>query len=129
MRYLNARRHERKAVMIVGVAISTGSLIASAFLGRSAAALVATQGALYGVGGALVYYSAQTCASGQRQTSADYTDIPEWFVARRGLSTGVCFAGTAVGGLILPFVLSGLLSATSSRNTLLIIVRITACAS
>ena len=56
------------------------------------------------------YYTAQTF-------------IPEWFVARRGLSTGVCFAGTAVGGLILPFVLNGLLSATSIRNTLLIVVR------
>jgi len=54
MRYHNARRHHRKAVLLAGVAISTGALVASAFLQTSAAALVATQGAVYGVGGALV---------------------------------------------------------------------------
>lgn len=34
----------------------------------------------------------------------------EWFIERRGLASGILFAGTGVGGTIFPLVVSGLLN-------------------
>jgi len=44
--------------------------------------------------------------------------LSEWFVARRGLANGVVFAGTAIGGLIIPFLLEFLLSRYGAPITL-----------
>ncbi|KAJ7262905.1 hypothetical protein C8J57DRAFT_1630657 [Mycena rebaudengoi] len=47
--------------------------------------------------------------------------MPECFVARRGLANGLLFAGTAVGGLILPLALPSLISKHGSSKTLRIL--------
>lgn len=49
----------RRTVLLAGVILSSSSVVISAFI-ETARALVATQGALYGIGGALTYY---TCAA------------------------------------------------------------------
>ncbi|BGP29058.1 hypothetical protein JCM10296v2_000794 [Rhodotorula toruloides] len=44
--------------------------------------------------------------------------LQEWFVGRRGFANGVCFAGTAAGGLVLPFILNALLERYGAALTL-----------
>lgn len=44
--------------------------------------------------------------------------LQEWFVERRGFANGVCFAGTAAGGLVLPFILNALLERYGAALTL-----------
>lgn len=47
-----------------------------------------------------------------------FSFLSEWFVQRRGFANGVCFAGTAAGGLVYPFVLESLLSKYGASVTL-----------
>ncbi|KAJ7608151.1 MFS general substrate transporter [Roridomyces roridus] len=47
--------------------------------------------------------------------------MSEWFVARRGIANGILFAGTAVGGLLLPLILPPLISRYGSSSTLRIL--------
>ncbi|PPQ81421.1 hypothetical protein CVT25_015925 [Psilocybe cyanescens] len=44
--------------------------------------------------------------------------LPEWFVARRGLATGIIFCGSGVGGFIFPFMMGYLLEYAGFRWTL-----------
>ena len=50
--------------------------------------------------------------------------LTEWFVEKRGLANGVIFAGTALGGLILPFILDVLLEHYGIASTLRALVRV-----
>lgn len=109
-RYVTTHMHHRKALIVGGTVVSAGALIVSAFLEASAPALVVTQGVAFGVGGSLSYYAVQAY-------------LPEWFITRRGLSNGVCFAGTAAGGLLVPYTLSAMLAVMSGRKALIILVR------
>ncbi|KAF7348227.1 hypothetical protein MSAN_01776300 [Mycena sanguinolenta] len=70
--------------------------------------LILVQGALYAVGGSLLYIS---CIS----------FMSEWFVVRRGMANGILFAGTAAGGLLLPLVLPPLITKYGSPKTLRIL--------
>jgi MCP family monocarboxylic acid transporter-like MFS transporter 10 len=63
------------------------------------------QGIAYAIGGAILY---APCIS----------YMPEHFVARRGLANGILFAGTAVGGLVLPLILPVLINAWGIPVTL-----------
>jgi len=72
--------------------------------------LLLTQGLLYSIGGAMAYYST-------------FYYLQEWFVERRGFANGVCFAGTAAGGLVLPFILQALLERYGAETTLQALVR------
>ncbi|WVQ82074.1 hypothetical protein IAT38_004202 [Cryptococcus sp. DSM 104549] len=57
--------------------------------------LVITMGCLYPISGACYF----PCA----------TLLFEWFHAKRGLATGIMYAGTGMGGAIFPFVIQGLM--------------------
>jgi MFS family permease len=46
----------------------------------------------------------------------------EWWRARRGLSSGIMFAGTGAGGLIMPILCAALLDRFGRRTTLVSIV-------
>lgn len=47
------------------------------------------------------------------------TLLYEWFHVRRGLATGIMFAGTGLGGTIFPFVVSALLSRFGYKATMI----------
>jgi MFS family permease len=46
------------------------------------------------------------------------TLIFEWFLERRGLASGILYAGTGAGGAVFPFLVSGLLSRFGYRATM-----------
>lgn len=58
-----------------------------------------------------------------RLTKATYlpcaTNVFEWFVAKRGLATGIMYGGTGAGGTIYPFVVTALLHRFGYRATML----------
>jgi hypothetical protein len=45
--------------------------------------------------------------------------IYEWFYTRRGLASGIMFAGTGVGGTVFPFILDGLLMRYGYKATMI----------
>jgi MFS family permease len=61
--------------------------------------------------------------SGVQLTSALYlpcaTLVYEWFYEKRGLATGIMFAGTGVGGTVFPFLLDGLLKRFGYKATMI----------
>lgn len=86
--------------------------------------IVLTQGILYSLGGSILF-------------NGTFSLIPEWFVRRRGLASGICYAGkprlggtyhplmrfwcvagTSVGGIFLPYLLAALLPRYGWRTTL-----------
>ncbi|KWU45423.1 MFS general substrate transporter [Rhodotorula sp. JG-1b] len=93
---LNPRPRWRLPVIRLGCCLCPLSLLFSSF---------AKAGLLYSVGGAMAYYST-------------FRFLSDWFVERRGFANGVCFAGTAAGGLVLPFILEALLSRYGAERTL-----------
>ncbi|GAA5831487.1 hypothetical protein JCM11251_004041 [Rhodosporidiobolus azoricus] len=101
---LNPRPRWRINVIRLGAFICVLALLLSSFA-KTPWQLLLTQGLLYSVGGAMAYYST-------------FYFLSEWFVARRGFANGVCFAGTAAGGLVLPFVLEVLLRKWGAERTL-----------
>ena len=64
-----------------------------------------TQGVFYGVGGALLY-------------SPFVFYLDEWFDKRKGLAYGFLWAGTGVGGTVVPLVLEWGLEKYGFRTTL-----------
>ncbi|KDQ58232.1 hypothetical protein JAAARDRAFT_129670, partial [Jaapia argillacea MUCL 33604] len=105
--YMTRFPRHRRPLMWAGTFLCWISLFGASYT-RKVTALVLLQGALYAIGGALIY---PPCIS----------YMSEWFVRRRGLANGVLFAGTAAGGLVLPFILPPLLSAYGIFSTLRII--------
>ncbi|KAL4250659.1 Proton-linked Monocarboxylate Transporter [Abortiporus biennis] len=94
----------RRTVMWIGALCCFCSLLGASFA-TNLLALIILQGALYGIGGALLYHSCVCYMS-------------EWFVNRRGLANGVFFAGTAAGGLVLPLFLPVLITKFGTSKTL-----------
>lgn len=94
----------RRPAMWLGSAICFGSLMAASYTTK-VTNLVAYQGVLYALGGVLLSHP---CLS--------YTS--EWFVERRGLAYGAIYAGTAVGGLLLPLLLPSLIEKRGSAVAL-----------
>ncbi|GAA5985913.1 hypothetical protein JCM11641_004826 [Rhodosporidiobolus odoratus] len=101
---LNPRPRWRLSVIRLGAITCVLSLLLSSFA-KTPWQLLLTQGLLYSIGGSMAYYST-------------FYFLSEWFVARRGLANGVCFAGTAAGGLIMPFILEVLLRKWGAARTL-----------
>ncbi|KAF9262951.1 MFS general substrate transporter [Marasmius fiardii PR-910] len=99
-KYPNYRRH----LMCIGAVMSPVSLFAASYTTRIPLLLL-LQGILNGFGGIFLYCP---CIS----------YISEWFVDRRGLACGIIFAGTAVGGLVLPPILPSLISKYGPQKTL-----------
>ncbi|KAK7462385.1 hypothetical protein VKT23_007984 [Stygiomarasmius scandens] len=101
---LKTYSYHRRNAMRLGVLLCVGSLFGASWAG-SIRQLLVLQGAVYGAGGALIYYP--TLAY-----------LPTWFLSRRGLANGVMLAGDAVGGILLPFILPPILQKYGSRVTL-----------
>lgn len=87
-----------------GIPLMATGLIGASFA-QKVGHLILTQGAVYAVGGTLIYYP-----------TLMYID--EWFIQRKGMAYGIMWAGTGVGGLTIPFVLNALLSRYGFRTTL-----------
>ncbi|KAI9334968.1 major facilitator superfamily domain-containing protein [Obelidium mucronatum] len=76
----------RKVVLAGSLFTSLGTFLAS--FASSLPALVLTQGALFGIGGSMIYFPAVALPS-------------QWFSKRRGLAQGIAAAGSGLGGLAL----------------------------
>ncbi|KAJ8111841.1 hypothetical protein OPT61_g5660 [Boeremia exigua] len=90
--------------------IMIGLLTMCASLGLSSLSttvphLIASQGAAYAIGGALCY-------------SPTISFMDEWFVKRKGLAFGMMWAGTGLGGVVIPLLLQFLLNKYGFRTTL-----------
>ncbi|KAL8808532.1 MAG: hypothetical protein Q9182_000083 [Xanthomendoza sp. 2 TL-2023] len=96
--------HIRRSCTMIGLTINAVAIIAASFA-TQVSHLILTQGILYAIGGVLVY-----CPT--------IVFLDEWFVRRKGLAFGLMWAGTGVSGIVLPFVMSGLLSRFSFKTTL-----------
>jgi MFS family permease len=77
-----------RTVMLLGVAL-TGAGMLLATLTRHPWHLYATLGVLVGAGSVALGYTGQTLF------------LPNWFVRRRGLATGIAFAGVGAGSIIM----------------------------
>ncbi|KAK7048707.1 major facilitator superfamily domain-containing protein [Favolaschia claudopus] len=99
-------QHRRKA-MWTGAALCAGTLIGASYATKIIHLLL-LQGVLYGVGGALLYLQCLSFMS-------------EWFAVRRGMANGILFAGTSVGGLLLPLILTPMISKYGPSTTLRIL--------
>ncbi|PGH36576.1 hypothetical protein GX50_00613 [[Emmonsia] crescens] len=86
----------RQAMVVAGSVICVLSLVWASFA-NSVPELIASQGALYGIGVLVVYAPLVSM-------------LNEWFVERRGLAYGVVFAGGGVSGVGLPFLVEWLLA-------------------
>lgn len=67
--------------------------------------LIITQGVFYAIGGSLVY-------------SPTILFMNEWFIQKKGFAFGIMWAGTGLGGVIIPILLQFLLSKYGFRTTL-----------
>ncbi|KAG0250181.1 hypothetical protein DFQ27_009520 [Actinomortierella ambigua] len=87
-----------------GTIVMTVSLILASFC-RQLWQLYLTQGILFGVGASLAYYPAISVVS-------------HYFVARRGIATGLAVSGVGLGGLILAPLTQFLIERVGTFNTL-----------
>ncbi|KAF2006141.1 putative MFS monocarboxylate transporter [Amniculicola lignicola CBS 123094] len=91
-------------------AIALGLVIMCLALGLSSLAqntthLIVTQGVFYAIGGGLTY-------------SPVIVYVDEWFVKRKGLAYGIMWAGTGLGGVLIPILLQSLLDKYGFRTAL-----------
>lgn len=96
--------HRRRQVMVAGVVVVCAAFIGASFA-NSVAALIATQGVLFGIGASMMYYPV-------------FLFIDEWFVQRKGFAYGIAWASSGLSGLVFPYVLSWLLGEYGFRTTL-----------
>ena len=94
----------RKPFSIIGFVILLGALIGASFA-NTVPQLLATQGAMYAVGGSIHYFPV-------------FHYLDEWFVARKGLAYGVVWAGAGTSGVIIPLLMQWILRAYGFRTAL-----------
>ncbi|KAJ4000865.1 MFS general substrate transporter [Lentinula boryana] len=99
--------YHKRTSLYIGTILCWASLFTASYTSQ-VVQLVVFQGVLYAIGGSLLYIP---CIS----------YLSEWFNHRRGLANGVVFAGTAVGGILLPLILPRLLSSYGPPKTLRIL--------
>ncbi|KAJ6583964.1 major facilitator superfamily domain-containing protein [Mycena vulgaris] len=99
--------HLRQKGMWLGAVIFCGGLLGASYATKISS-LIVLQGVLSAFGGAFLYLPCMSY-------------ITEWFVARRGTATGILFAGTSAGGLVLPLLLTPLISKYGSSKALRIL--------
>ncbi|KAH8114499.1 MFS general substrate transporter [Phellopilus nigrolimitatus] len=105
--FIHRYPHHKRTCLWVGLALCFTSLFGASYATKVRDLLI-LQGFLYAIGGSLLY---APCIS----------FMSEWFVRRRGLANGVMFAGTAVGGLLLPLILPHLVNSFGPSKTLRIL--------
>ena len=88
----------------IGLAILALGLVTSSFADH-VWQLILTQGALYAIGGILLY-------------SSVILFVDEWFVRKKGIAFGVMWAGTGFSGISVPYIFSWALSHFSFRTML-----------
>ncbi|EPT01088.1 hypothetical protein FOMPIDRAFT_1049074 [Fomitopsis schrenkii] len=86
------------------LALNVGSLLLASFANK-VWQLILLQGIIFGVSGGFLYYPVLIL-------------LPQWFVRRRGLATGIIFAGSGLGGFAFPFLFQTLLERVGFRWTL-----------
>ncbi|GAA5872120.1 hypothetical protein JCM8547_003812 [Rhodosporidiobolus lusitaniae] len=93
-----------KTMLWTSVGVNCGSMLLSGWA-TEVWELIVLQGVLVGTSGAVLY-------------TPVFAWMGDWFVVRRGLASGIIFAGTGAGGFAFPFLISHLLSlpAPSSSN-------------
>ncbi|KAK8845320.1 hypothetical protein IAR55_006033 [Kwoniella newhampshirensis] len=94
----------QKTMQVFGLVAASVSMIASAFATKPWH-LVITIGCFYPLSGACYL----PCA----------TLLFEWFHGRRGMASGIMYAGTGVGGTIFPFVMSGLINGVGYKAAMI----------
>lgn len=94
----------RRPSVFVGFAIIVAALVGASFA-KTVGQLIATQGVLYAIGGALHYYPVLL-----------YLD--EWFVQRKGFAFGVICASCGLGAVAITFTLEWLLHTYGFRTAL-----------
>ncbi|KAL8832067.1 MAG: hypothetical protein Q9170_005034 [Blastenia crenularia] len=94
----------RRSCLLVGLLINTTAIMVASFA-TTVPHLILTQGVLYACGGVLIY-----CPT--------IVFLDEWFIRRKGLAFGMMWAGTGVSGVVLPFIMSGLLNRFGFRTAL-----------
>ncbi|KAF2016388.1 MFS general substrate transporter [Aaosphaeria arxii CBS 175.79] len=99
-RYPKSRRY----CVVIGLLIMCLSLGLSS-LCQTVPQLIISQGFFYAVGGAIGY-------------SPTIQFMDEWFVKKKGLAFGVMWAGTGLGGVVIPLLLQYLLNKHGFRTTL-----------
>jgi len=88
----------------VALGVATLSLLLASFVNQISL-LIMLQGVLFGIAGGFLYYPILVL-------------LPQWFVRRRGLATGIIFSGSGFGGFAFPFLLQALLERYGFRWTL-----------
>ncbi|KAJ3801192.1 MFS general substrate transporter [Lentinula aff. detonsa] len=99
--------YHKRTSLYIGTILCWVSLFAASYTSQ-VIQLVVFQGVLYAIGGSLLYIP---CIS----------YLSEWFNHRRGLANGLVFAGTGVGGILLPLILPPMLSSYGPPKTLRIL--------
>ncbi|RMZ70300.1 MFS monocarboxylate transporter [Pyrenophora seminiperda CCB06] len=94
----------KRHAMIGGLLIMCISLGLSSIC-QTVPQLIVTQGIFYGIGGAVTY-------------SPVVTFLDEWFVRKKGLAFGIMWAGTGLGGVVVPLLLQWLLNTYGFRTSL-----------
>ncbi|KAL1719596.1 major facilitator superfamily domain-containing protein [Schizophyllum commune] len=96
--------HVRRPAVWIGATLCATSLFGASFT-TQIPTLFALQGVVYAIGGSLLYFP-----------TIFYMN--EWFVRLRGTATGIMFAGTAAGGLILPLAFPRIIAKYGAPKTL-----------
>ncbi|KAL1727136.1 major facilitator superfamily domain-containing protein [Schizophyllum commune] len=94
----------RRPLIWLGTCLCFLSLFCASYA-KTVAQLVALQGVMYALGGSMIY-------------APTICYMSQWFSARRGLANGVMFAGTSLGGIVLPLVFPPLLARFGIATTL-----------
>ncbi|TCD65934.1 hypothetical protein EIP91_002002 [Steccherinum ochraceum] len=90
-----------RPMMWAGLILASGSLLLSSFVSQIEL-LILLQGVCLGIGSGMLWWPGVLL-------------IPDWFSRRRGLATGIIFAGSGIGGFILPLIVNALLDAVDFR--------------
>ncbi|BGP15560.1 hypothetical protein JCM10213_001349 [Rhodosporidiobolus nylandii] len=85
-----------KPCMWISVVVNVGSMLLSSWA-TQVWQLIILQGVLCGISGAALY-------------TPVFLWLSEWWVEKRGLATGIIFAGTGTGGFAFPFLINALLA-------------------
>ncbi|PSN62514.1 MFS general substrate transporter [Corynespora cassiicola Philippines] len=94
----------RKMIGLGGFIIMLVSLVGASFA-STVSQLLATQGVLYAIGGAMLYFPI-------------FNYIDEWFIKRRAFAYGALVASDGAGGVIIPFAMEWILNRWGFRTAL-----------